>query len=126
MSEEMTQMPFETHGVLSATTGILMGDILALYHVVSYLLDRPAYTHELVHYGKGVRAALLTCHPELPSEATSENWKQVRDREIQKWGDTMELDPALKGVLADDKDPVSTLREMGFGGAVITVDLKLS
>jgi hypothetical protein len=33
----------------------------------------------------------------------------------------MKLDPALKGVLADDKDPITTLREMGFTGQVIIV-----
>ena len=36
----------------------------------------------------------------------------------------MELDPALKGVLADDKDPITTLREMGFNGQVISIDPK--
>lgn len=112
---------FETHGVLSATTGRLMGDIGALYAVASYLLDRSAYTHELAHYAGAMKSALLLAHPELPDDATQENWQTVRDEFIAKRGDMMELDPSLKGVLADDKDPITTLREMGFAGKVVVI-----
>jgi hypothetical protein len=114
-------MTFETHGVLSTVTGILMGDITGVYAVASFLLDRPAYTHELAHYAARMREALLIAHPDLPTEATSENWQQVCDSYISQRGATMKLDPALKGVLADDKDPITTLREMGFTGQVIIV-----
>lgn len=105
---------FETHGVLSASTGILMGEISELYKVASYLLARPASTHELAHYFKPMRTALLACHPDLPSEATSENWEDVLNTFIAKHGTTIVLSPVLNGVLADDKDPITTLREMGF------------
>lgn len=115
-------MTFETHGILSATTGILMGDIGALYAVASFLLDRPAYTHDLAFYGERMRAALTIAHHDLPTEATGENWQQVRDTYIGQHGATMELNPALKGVLADDKDPITTLREMGFTGQVAICD----
>lgn len=49
---------------------------------------------------------------------------EVRDQAISRFGHTMELNPALGGVLADDKDPITTLREMGFKGAVITIEAK--
>ena len=114
-------MKFATHGVLSASTGILMGDIGSLYEVASHLLDRSAFTHELASYGKPMADALVICHPELPTEANSENWQEVRDTFIAKWGEEMELDPALRGVLADDKDPIQVLREMGFNGEVIAI-----
>ena len=42
-------------------------------------------------------------------------------RALEKWGSEMELDPALDSVLADDKDPIETLREMGFTGEVIAI-----
>lgn len=112
---------FETHGILSATTGILMGDIGALYAVASFLLDRPAFTHELAHYGDAMRNALVTAHPELPTEATGENWQQVRDAFVATHGATFALHQSLKGVLADEKDPITTLREMGFAGEVIVI-----
>ena len=112
---------FETHGILSVTTGILMGDIGAVYAVASHLLDRSAYTHELALYSKQMCKALTICHPELPAEATPENWKQVLDTFTAKHGKTFQLDGALKGVLADDKDPITTLREMGFSGEIIAL-----
>lgn len=119
-------MTFETHGILSATTGILMGDIGAVYAVASFLLDRPAYTHELAFYAEKMRAALTIAHPDLPTEATGANWQQVRDSYIGQHGATMTLDPALKGVLANDKDPITTLRDMGFTGQVILCDPEAS
>lgn len=111
-------MKFPTHGVLSASTGILVGDIGALYRVASYMLGRDAFTHELAHYGVPMQRALIFCHPELPSDAPNGTWQKVRDAFIAEHGDEMELSEALKDVLADDKDPVATLREMGFTGEI--------
>ena len=111
---------FKTHGILSASTGVLMGDIGALYEVASYLLGRPAFTHELAHYGNAMAKALIIFHPELPDDVDGRGWEAVRDQHIEKWGQSMTLDPALAGVLADDKNPIETLREMGFTGEVIT------
>lgn len=111
----------ETHGLLSATTGILMGDIGAVYAVASYLLDRPAYTHELAFYADKMRRALTAVYPDLPIDATAGNWQQIRDDYVERYGSTITLDPALKGVIADDKDPITTLREMGFSGQVIAI-----
>jgi len=112
---------FATHGVLGASTGILMGDIGDLYKVVSFLLGRPAHTHDLAHYGKRVADALIICHPELPDDAPDGTWEKVRDAFTSKWGDEMELDPALDAVLADDRNPIETLRDMGFGGKITTL-----
>ena len=116
-------MRFQTRGVLSASTGILMGNIGALYEVASYLLDRPAYTHELAHYAGPMQKALRACHPELPEDAPFGTWQAVRDALIAEHGETMELNPALKGVLADDRDPITTLRDMGFTGEIVTITL---
>ena len=113
---------FHTHGVLSASTGVLMGDIGPLYLVANYLLGRPVFTHELAHYSEKMANALIICHPELPSEVDGRGWEAVRDQHIEKWGDAMCLDPALAGVLADDKDPIETLKEMGFKGDVIAIN----
>jgi hypothetical protein len=115
---------FATHGVLSASTGILMGDIGALYEVASYLLGRSAFTHELAHYSKPIQRALIACHPELPADAPDGTWLQVRDEFIAEHGETMRLDEALRDVLADDKDPIATLNEMGFRGEVFPLVLE--
>lgn len=112
---------FPMQGVLSVSTGVLMGDIGGVYRVINYLIGRDAFNYELAHYGKAAAEALLICHPELPSEVDGRGWEAVRDQHIEKWGDKMELDPALKSVLADDKNPAETLREMGFTGDIIVV-----
>ena len=112
---------FPTHGVLSVSTGVLMGDIGGVYEVISHMIGRPAMTHELAHYGKRAADALILCHPELPRDVDGRGWEANRDAFIAKHGETFTLDPALKDVLADDKDPVSVLREMGFKGDVIAI-----
>jgi hypothetical protein len=117
-------MQFETHGVLSASTGILMGDIGALYKVASYLIGRPAFTHELAHYAGPMQKALLICHPELPNDAPNGTWLKVRDDFIAKYGPTMVLNDALQDVLADDKDLITTLHEMGFRGEIGAIILR--
>lgn len=61
-------MQFKTHGVLTATTGILMGGMDGIYAVASYLLDRPAFTHELAHYAAPMKAALLACRKKPPAK----------------------------------------------------------
>lgn len=114
-------MKFATHGVLSASTGILMGDIGDLYKVASYLLGRGAFTHELAHYAGQMQKALLACHPELPDDAPNGTWQKVRGDFISEHGEEFELNEALKDVLADDKDPITTLREMGFRGEIIPI-----
>lgn len=115
-------MKFPTHGVLSASTGILMGDIGALYKVASYLLGRSAFTHELAHYSHPMRRALIACHPELPGDVSDSTWQSVRDDFTDRHGEEFELNEALKDVLADDKDPITTLREMGFNGEIIPIN----
>lgn len=106
------EVKFATHGVLSAATGRLMGDIGDLYAVISHLIGRPAYTHELGFYGDCAAAVLRQHHPDLPASATQENWQQVKADAIARFGETMTLAPELAGVLADNENAVSTLFKM--------------
>jgi len=112
---------FATHAVLSASTGILMGDIGDLYEVAAFLVGRPVFTHELPHYGERIAAALHICHPSLPENAPNGTWQKVRDDFIAEHGEEFELNPCLDAVLADDKNPVETLKEMGFGDPLIVL-----
>ena len=109
----MTQShTFQSHGVLSAATGILMGDIGAMYEVGTFLLGRPIFTHELAYYGDGMREALAMCVKGIPSDVTTENWQEARDTFIAWHGETITLPPNFAGCLADDDDAVSTLGAM--------------
>lgn len=117
---------FATHAVLSTSTGRLMGDIGGVYQVMSFLLGRDAYTHELAHYGKQAAEALRHAHPELPGEDDFEhvNRENVLDV-ISEWegklGEQFDLDPSLKECLADDKDALETLAEIAPGKPVIAI-----
>lgn len=108
----MTKQTFQTHGVLSAATDILMGDIGALYDVGTFLLGRSIYTHELSFYGAGMRAALKAAVPGIPEGVTSENWQEARDAFIAWHGETMALPNELAGCLADGSDAISSLDAM--------------
>lgn len=117
---------FPTHAVLSACTGKLMGDIGDLYKVMSYMLGRDAYTHELSHYGKQAAAALRHAHPELPGDADfdhvdRDNVLDVRAEWETKLGVTLDLDASLSKCLADDKTALETLNEIAPGKPVIVI-----
>lgn len=108
---------FPTHAVLSTCTGRLMGDIGGVYQVMSFLLGRDAYTHELAHYGKQAAEALRTAHPELPSgddfdHVNGENYADVLALWESKLGPTVDLDASLSECLADDRNALDTLKEM--------------
>lgn len=108
---------FETHAVLSACTGRLMGDIGGVYEVMSFLMGRPAYTHELAYYGEAAQKALIAAHPELPTRqdfehVNGDNYTDVLAEWTAKLGDVIKLDEALRDVLADDRQSIDVLREM--------------
>ena len=77
---------FKTSGVISASTGVLLGPLDDVYAVGSYLLGRPMFTHEIVYYSSRVSSALAAAITGLPTHAdaehiTRENYKS----ELAKW-----------------------------------------
>lgn len=118
---------FPTHAVLSTCTGRLMGDIGGVYQVMSYMLGRDAYTHELAHYGKQAAEALRYAHPELPSEdnfshVNGDNVHDVLSEWEGKLGQTFDLDSSLKECMADDRNALDVLMEMKPDADVIVID----
>lgn len=118
---------FPTHAVLSTCTGRLMGDIGGVYQVMSYMLGRDAYTHELAHYGKQAAAALRYAHPELPGEddfdyVNGDNVHAVLAEWEIKLGQTMNLDSSLNECMADDRNAIDVLKEMKPDADVIVVE----
>ncbi len=107
---------FATRDVLSASTGILLGDIGGVYKVVSYLVGRSVFTHELVTYGKEAEKALRAALPELPSEEeaaqiTPDNYGDWLAVWEAKLGPELLLPDALRECLADDKTALQTAAE---------------
>lgn len=106
-------MLFETHAILSVATGRLMGDIGGVYKVVSYLVGRNVFTHELVIYGEPAARVLKVALPELPTEddfnhVSRENVMQVLSEWEQKLGSVMDLPDHMRDCLADDRNAVDT------------------
>jgi hypothetical protein len=108
---------FKTADVLSVSTGRLLGDVDGLYKVMSFLLGRDAYTHELAYYGERASLALIFAVPGLPGKlqaknVTSENYREWLLHWTDQFGATITLPDSLRDVLADDRDALSTLSEM--------------
>lgn len=110
-------MKFATADVLGTSTGRLLGDIGGIYKVVSFLIGRDAYTHDLAFYGKAASAAIKAARPDLPVSAdaehvTKDNYRDCLAAWEAKFGSEIELPDSLRDCLADDKGPMQTLTEM--------------
>ena len=117
---------FLTRDVLSTSTGRLLGDIGGVYKVMSFLLGRDAYTHELAYYGKQASAALKAARPDLPvsedaEHITKENYRDCLATWERQFGPEIDLPDSLRESLADDKNALGTLREMVPDEKIIVV-----
>ncbi len=108
---------FLTRDVLSTSTGRLLGDIGGVYKVMSFLLGRDAYTHDLAYYGTRAAAALKAALPDLPVSADAEHVTQENYRDClatweKQFGAEINLPDSLRDCMADEKNALGTLREM--------------
>jgi hypothetical protein len=108
---------FQTVDVLSTSTGVLLGDIGGVYKVVSFLVGRDVFTHELVTYGKQAAAAIKIAVPSVPTKddaghVNGTNFAEFRDEWIGRIGTTIELPDSLRDCLANDRNALSTLRDL--------------
>ena len=105
----MTALP--TLGLLSITDGRLMGDIRDVYRVVSFFIDRDAFTHELPKYARRIEPILIAAWPDLAGDETTP-WEGVRDTALKMHGDEIEVPDDWAGSLADGKGPIQNLAEV--------------
>ncbi len=108
---------FKTTGVLSVSTGRLLGDIDDVYKVISFLCGRDVFTHELAYYGDAASQALRSAIPDLPGNeeakcVSRENYKEWLLQWQDRFGATIEIPDSLRSVLADNKSALTTLSEM--------------
>lgn len=118
---------FATVDVLSTTTGRLLGDIGGVYRVVSYLVGRDVFTHELVTYGRRAAAVIKSAVPAVPTAEDAEhvsgdNFAAFRDSWIQKLGGEIDLPDSLRECLADDRNALDTLRDLVPAEKIIVID----
>jgi hypothetical protein len=110
-------MQFTTNAVLGTSTGRLLGDIGGIYKVLSFMIGRDAYTHDLAFYGRQASAALKAARPDLPvmedaEHVTGENYRECLATWEKQFGPEIDLPDSLRDCLADDKSAMQTLTEM--------------
>lgn len=110
-------MKFPAHAVLGVTTARLLGDIGGIYSVMSFLIGRPAYTHDLVYYAARAKKAIAAVLPDLPGpreakRVDGKNYRQYLDKWENQFGAEIELPDSLRDCLADEKSAVETATEM--------------
>lgn len=110
-------MKFPTHAVIGTTTGRPLGDIGGIYSVISFLIGRPAFTHEIALYGSRAAAAIKATIPDIPIEADAEhvdggNYRYCLAGWERQFGPEIELPDSLRDCLADDKNAIQTACEM--------------
>ena len=108
-------MKFATDAVLGASTGRLLGDIGGIYKVLSFMIGRDAYTHDLAFYGRQASKALKAALPDLPVDAehvTGDNYRESLATWVKQFGPAIDLPDSLRDCLADDKSAMQTLTEM--------------
>jgi hypothetical protein len=117
-------MKFPTHAVLSTSTSRLLGDIGGVYAVLSFLIGRSAYTHEIAYYGRRAAAALKQALPDLPTKADArevneENYRDFLYAWEAKFGAEIDLPDSLRDCLADEKSGLGTAEEMKPGKVIV-------
>lgn len=121
-------MKFPTHAVLGTSTGRLLGDIGGVYKVISFLIGRPAYTHDLAYYRRRAEKAIKAARPDLPGSDDAEhvngdNYKDFLAMWEGKLGAEIDLPNSLRDCLADEKDAMQTATEMVGADRVIVVNV---
>jgi hypothetical protein len=97
-----------TLGILSITDGRLMRDIGDIYEVLSFLVGRPVFTHELPRYSKPAGPILAAAFPDLAGDS-ARPWEELRDEALNARGEFVEVPDDWRGSLADGKNPIETI-----------------
>lgn len=121
---ETTGKTFQTEQAVSAITGRLVCDIGGVYEVLSYLLGRSLWTHELP--GAMTEARKYADLPEWLATLSDDgvdgtNWQAWRDGLIAAHGPTVTLMPITYSALAE-KSPIETAVEMFGADRVIAAE----
>lgn len=107
-------MKFKTCDVCSVSTGFLFGKIDGVYEIMSFLIGRPAFTHDLVVYSKAAREALEKAVEGIPTrddaEGTDKNNYAERLAVFEaKLGAEVDLPDDLGGSIADGRGVMETM-----------------
>ena len=92
------------------TTGISMVERFeGVPEAFEWVLGHPVWTHEMPRMMEPAKKLILAQFPEMPSQATGENWRQIRDAAIARYGESVEV---RRGGEQRSADLLSSLSEM--------------
>lgn len=101
---------FDPAILASITTGILMVQpFSAMCEAAEWIAGHPIWTHEYPSMSDRLKHAVLEQFPDMPTNATPENWETVRDAVREQYGETI---PVAKGSGERDKGPIATAIEI--------------
>ena len=110
-------------GLLSITTGRLMGDMQQIYSCAEFLVGRAVYTHELSHYRRRMAEVLCARYPALDLTAGAEDWKAVRDGFVDRHGLLFAVAASLRESCRDGRTAAETLRLLKPDADVIIIEV---
>ena len=110
-------MKFNTCDVCSVSTGFLFGKMEGVYRVMSFLVGRDVFTHELVAYAKTAREKLSAAVVGLPTrdEVSGTNKDNYADRLNSfeaRLGLQIDIPDELAGSLSDGRGVMDTLADV--------------
>lgn len=116
---------FRTAAVLSAVTPILLCPMGELYELLSFLVGRSVFTHEIPAAMRLASPSITAEHPELIgldlSHVTPENWSTELALLEARFGVALALHPVGWNTLAE-KSPIDTAVELFGKDRVIAVE----
>lgn len=110
-------MKFATCDVCSVSTGFLFGKMDGVYKVMSYLIGRPAFTHDLLAYAKPARELLEKSVPGIPTRdeaagTDKSNYVERLKAFEARLGSHVELPETMAGALDDGRDVMDTMADV--------------
>lgn len=97
-------MKFATRDILSTCTGRLVGEIEGVYAVLSFLVGRPVFTHELPDYSRASEKVLRETLTDLPGtddfkHVNADNYLDILKEWEGRLGAEISLPKRLRGCL---------------------------
>jgi hypothetical protein len=95
-----------TGSVLTITTGIVMVEKFAgVGEAFEWIMGHPVWTHEMPSLGDEARNRIVAQFPDIPTFATSLDWRTVLADAVARYGETIDV---RRGDARRTADPVTT------------------
>lgn len=105
----MSKKRFPTHAIMTMKTDICMGSFSDAQELAEWVMGHPVWTHELLSLAKPIKEELERQFPDLPTEATKDNWKEVLATAIQTHGEHLEV---IQGSAERTQNPIESLIDL--------------